>query len=221
MKKKVLIALPNQGWIHASVVMSLVRIMNDPRYDKVLLVPPPNRFTSIEATRQYIHHYFLEDKFDYLLSIDDDNAPLKNPLDLIEFDKDLIGCVTPTWYYAKDTPIENPIRLNAYDRIENKELKKFQFIEHTPKKGLQKVDAIGMGCYLLARRVLEDEMVQNTPIHSISRDDGRTFKGEDILFCELLTSRGFEIYAHYDYPCMHYKEIDLVDIREGFEKYYK
>lgn len=216
---KVLIAIPNMGWVHASVVMSLTRILGDARHEKVLLLPPPNRFAAIESTRQYIHHFFLKGDFDYLLSIDDDNAPIKNPLDLIELDKDLIGCVTPTWWYAKGTNPDYPIRWNAYDRNFDKKLKKWRHDEHKPKKGLQKVDSIGMGCYLVARRVLE--AMKDTSVQSMVRSDGTTFKGEDIWFCERMKEKGFEIYAHYDYPCMHFKELNLIDVQDGFKNYYK
>lgn len=216
---KVLIAVPNMGWIHASVVMSLTRILGDSRHEKVLLLPPPNRFTTIESTRQYIHHFFLTRDFDYLLSIDDDNAPIKNPLDLIELDKDVIGCVTPTWWYAPDSTLDYPIRFNAYDRKFIKKLKKWRHDEHKPRKGLQEVDSIGMGCYLVARRVLE--ALKDEPVQSMTREDGSTFKGEDILFCERVKKKGFTIYAHYDYPCMHVKELNLLDVQNGFTNYYK
>lgn len=218
--KKVLIAVPNMGWVHTSMVMSLVRILNDTRYEKLLLLPPPVRFTTIESVRQYIHHFFLKGAFDYLLSIDDDNAPIKNPLDLIELDKDMIGCVTPTWWYHSSVKDKKyPIRWNAYDRTFDKKLKKWRHDEHKPQKGLQKVDSIGMGCYLVARRVLE--ALKDVPVQSLVRDDGTTFKGEDIFFCERVREKGFEIYAHYDYSCMHIKELNLQDVHEGFQDYYK
>ena len=222
-KKKVLIAVPHQDWIHCSILLSIVKILNDARYDKFVLLPPPYGFMTVESKRQYIHNFFIKKeidgkKFDYLLSMDDDNAPLKNPLDLIELGKDIIGCVTPTWAYAKKFAGQNPIKLNAYDKYFDKKRKKWGYREHKKMKGLQEVDAIGMGCYLVARRVLEGI---KEPVQSYVYNDGSSFKGEDIVFCERAKKQGFKIYAHYDYRCTHFKEIDLREMGEGYQEYYK
>ena len=58
-------------------------------------------------------------------------------------------------------------------------------------------------------------------MQSIAYNDGSVFKGEDITFCERAKKQGFKIYAHYDYPCTHFKEIDLREMGEGYEEYYK
>ena len=216
LQKKVLLAVPNQGWIHSALVVSLINISSDKRYEKYFLLPDHSRFTTIEGTRQYIKDYFLKGDYDYLLSIDDDNPPLKNPLDFIELDKDMISCVTPVWIVAET---QNSIGLNAYD-LQKDDEGKLYYVEHTEHEGLQEVDAVGMGCYLLARRVVKDEVIQKTPIHSVSRDDGTTLFGEDIVFCQLVKERGFKIYAHYDYSCMHFKELDLQGAYKGLKNYW-
>lgn len=220
--KKVLIAIPSQGWIHQSMVMPLIRIWNDQRYQKTFLVLPRSRCTSVEAARQSIQVQFLKSDCDYLLSMDHDNAPLKNPLDLIELGKDIIGCVTPTWNYSivrpavdKNTP---PIRWNAFDQKWDEEIQRKRYVEHTPREGLQKVDAIGTGCFLAARRVFE--AIKDIPWTSIAKDDGSIFKGEDILFSERVREKGFEIYAHFDYTCSHFNELEIGMIKEAFEHYY-
>lgn len=219
--KKVLIAIPSRGWIHQTVLTAIIRIFNDGRYEKTILTPPVVSCVSIELARQSIQYNFLKGDYDYLLSIDSDNAPVGNPLDLIELDKDVIGCVTPTWYYSKvrpETTPSYPIRWNAYDYKHDKSQGKMQYLEHFPQSGLQKVDAIGTGCFLVARRVFE--ALKDAKWNMIALEDGSPFKGEDIIFCETVREKGFEIYAHFDYPCIHFNELELSTIRQGFTRYY-
>ena len=62
---------------------------------------------------------------------------------------------------------------------------------------------------LIKREVLEALKV---PFSRDLDDDGVMVLGSDYLFCLRAEDHGFEIWCHYDYPCRHYKEIELSSV---------
>lgn len=204
--KKVLITVPNQKWIHKTVVHRLLLLQLDGRYHIKIELPSARPY---ENNLHGIIRIFLDGEYDYWLSIDTDNAPLRNPLDLVALDKDIIGLPTPIWHFLNDGKKgERPIYWNAYDYVPED----LAYREHLPREGLQKVDAIGTGCFLIAQRVfLNPEMQQGAFIRKLNMD-ATVHKGNDISFCERAKKCGFEIYVHYDYPCHHFTELDLHEV---------
>ena len=75
---------------------------------------------------------------------------------------------------------------------------------HTETVGLQEVDAIGTGCMLIKRKVLE---ALEAPFTRIWNKDGTMDTGVDFHFCEQAKAKGFKVWAHYDYLCNHFKAI--------------
>lgn len=148
----------------------------------------------------------------FWLSIDADNPPTRNPLDLIELDKDIIGLPTPVWHYTGEIPGERPIYFNAYRNAVGED----GYKEWLPQDGLQRVDAIGTGCFIVARRVFENPEMRKAPFARKCNEDGTVDRGNDISFCERATAQGFEIWAHFDYPCMHFQELNLLEVIEAF-----
>jgi hypothetical protein len=43
-------------------------------------------------------------------------------------------------------------------------------------------------------------------------------RGNDIAFCERATKQGFEIFAHYNYRCQHFNEIELHEVARAFHE---
>jgi len=211
----VLVSVPNAGWIHKMVTFSLLRLMKDRRH-KVRIILPTN--SPFENNLHHIVRDFLKGAFDFWLSIDADNPPMKNPLDLIDHDLDIVGCPTPVWHcdFKTQRPRERPYYWNAYDYVEEEDA----YREHREKSGLQPVDAIGTGCFLVARRVFEHEGMKGGAFTRSLHPDGRVNKGNDIRFCERAREAGFKVWAHYDYPCMHLKEVELTEIIRGFDNLY-
>lgn len=147
--------------------------------------------------------------YDYWLTFDDDNPPTKNPLDLVERDKDIIGFPTPVWANMKKG--DQPYYYNALD-------KKIGTDGWTPAsgKGLTKVDVVGSGCMLIHRRVLES---MDKPIFMREYDnDGLVTRGHDYLFCENARNKGFEVWTHFDYPCLHFNETELGEQIRAFNE---
>lgn len=205
----VLVTVPNTGWLHKKVVSALMQLQMDQRYSLKFIFPTNN---PLENNQHHIVVDFISEGHDYWLSMDSDNPPMKNPLDLIELDKDIMGLPTPVWHFNGKIHGENPIYWNGYDYVE----KEGAYKEHSPKEGLQKVDAIGTGCFLISKRVFENHEMRKGPFLRKTYPDGRVEKGNDISFCERAREQGFEVWCHYDYPCMHFNELELTEVIRAF-----
>ena len=150
-KPRVMVTVLNQGWIHKTVVQALINIYRDQTCEKAVALPammPP-----VEQTMCVAAANFYEQEYDWWLTIDDDNPPVRNPLELIKYCKDIMGCPTPIYMNDK----EPRGRWNVYKEIPG---------GHTHwenHRGLQRVDAIGAGCMLLSHRVFENPEMRKAP----------------------------------------------------------
>lgn len=186
--------------------------MSDRRY-VLRLIRPIHR--PYENNLHHIVLDFIRDKFDFWLNIDSDNPPNKNPLDLVELDKDIIGLPTPVWHSEKKG--DRPVYYNGYDYFAPED----GYKEHTPRTGLQQVDAVGTGCILIARRVFMNPRMQKAPFQRQWHEDGTVHKGNDISFCERALAEGFNIWCHYDYLCGHFNELELNETVNAFRSLYE
>lgn len=203
-KKRVLISVPNTHWIHKTVVHKLLLLLQDGRYKSTIIMPSHKPF--VENLHRIVQD-FIKGDYDFWLSMDADNPPLNNPLDLVELDKDIIGLPTPVWHWNGEEG-ERPIYWNAYRKAESGQ----GYNEYFPREGLQEVDAIGTGCFLVARRVFEDPIMQKGAFHRTYTETGVMDKGNDIAFCERAKLRGFRVWAHFDYFCDHFSELSLNEV---------
>jgi hypothetical protein len=181
----------------------------DSRYDLRIIQPT---HSPSDNNRHHIFNDFLAGGEDYLLMIDSDNPPINNPLDLVSLDMDIITCPTPVWHFTGKNKGERPIYENAYKYIPEEDA----YTEWPDKVGLQKVDAVGTGCILIARRVLEHPGMRNGANQRTLHPDGTVNKGGDIMFCETAKEYGFNIYAHYNYRCLHFQEVELHEVSRAF-----
>ena len=206
----VLITVPNEHWLHKMVTQRLMLLQMDRRY-KLRFEWPSHK--PYENNLHHIVSEFYQSNCSYWLNIDSDNPPMQNPLDLVAFDKDIIGLPTPVWHYT-GKPGERPIYWNAYDYDREADA----YREHSIKEGFQRVDAIGTGCFLIARRVFDHPEMRKAPFHRKQYADGTVHKGNDISFCERARERGFEIWAHYGYPCRHFCDnIELTEVEQSIK----
>ena len=188
---KICIGIPTRGRIHALQANALIGIWEDRRYVKELFFSINSR--SVEESRNFVASQFLKSDCDYLLSMDDDVVPLKNPLDLVKLDLDIIGLPVPV-VRGKG------ISYGAYQEKEGK------YPDYPKKEGLQEVDAISGGCMLIARRVLEN---LDKPFSALYNEQGLWALSEDLNFCKRAKEKGFKIFAHFNYPCQHYSDVEL------------
>ena len=211
--KSVLISIPNTHWIHKTVGHREHFILQDGRY-KVNIIKPSHK--PYVNNLHHIVNDFVAGNYDFWLNIDSDNPPTNNPLDLVELDKDIIGCPTPVWHFT-DKINERPYYFNAYDYDSAIDA----YREHQPQDGLQEVDAIGTGCILIAKRVFRNNIMQKGSFHRKWNEDGTMNKGNDISFCERARTNGFEIWANYNYLCDHFTELSMLEMIRAFHKMYK
>jgi hypothetical protein len=203
---KVLISIPTgDGWVHKHCLFALLKMQADYRVDKKIILPTHSPYVN---NLHKIIVDFLNGDYDFWISFDDDNPPINNPIDLIFLNKDIIGCPTPVWANMKKG--DYPIYWNALDAVEG------GYTPHKEFNGLQKVDAIGSGCMVIARRVLQ-KMRYCQPFMREWNTDGTVEIGGDYNFCRKATKLGFEIYAHFDYPCLHFHEIEITEIAKAFQ----
>jgi len=192
--KKVYIAVLSLGYIRQELAIALLKISGDNRYEKQI------QFHGLRPSahnRNSIVKEFLKTDCDYLLCIDHDNIPINNPLDLVELDKDVIGCPYPQvkngeigWLVMNKVP-------DGYRQVS---------VENAV--GVQEVDAIASGVMLIARRVLEKV---KTPFERKWKD-GQAVKGLDFYFCDKARDLGFKVWVAWDYVADHYKEVSLLQV---------
>jgi hypothetical protein len=191
------------GTVCAGLESSLVKWMEE-RSSKYRFVFLPCKEAPTDSNRNHIARDFLKGGYDYLAMFDDDTFPHRNPFDLLEFNKDVIGGVYPGWG-------EKGLRFHIY-KESDKKLKGIPGLGQIPVKerqGLQKVDAIGTGCIFIKRRVLEG---MKTPFSYTYDDDGVLNMSDDIAFCHRCKDAGFEVWGHWDYLASHFKTVDLFHV---------
>lgn len=203
MRPRVLVSCcTGDGWVHKLVTLALLRLQQDRRYDVTIIMPT---WRPYEHALNRVVQDFLAQGFDYWLNIDDDNPPLRNPLDLVELDRDVVGLPTPVWANMK--PGDWPIYFNALNRAGDG----YRPLQGPECDGLREVDAVGSGCWLVARRVLE----KAPPFRRTYDARGFVVDGPDFDFCRSVTALGFKVWAHFGYPCDHVNPLPLIEVQRA------
>lgn len=215
MRKSVYVSCPNTGKIHKHVVFALLHLQRDQRFNIHFSLPT---HVPYENNLSRIRLAVLEGQFHYWLNIDSDNPPRMpggNPLDNIAGDVefDIIGYPTPVWHNTGDGA---PVYFNAMDAVYGEGGELAGWKQHVPQVGLQQVDAVGSGCILVRREVLE--RVDFQPFHRVWNSDGVATYGGDYSFCERARSLGFKVWADFTRPCMHFNELEITEVMAAFSR---
>lgn len=194
-KAKVYIAIYTTGWVRKELTLSLIKWLRKTEHSVYIdfIEEKPN-----EHARNLTVKRFLESDNDYLLQIDNDVLPKKNPLELIDYQKDIISC--PVFIY------QHKITLNIYKYNESKEYLIPIDYEKNKYSGLIEIDATGTGVLLCTRKVLEQI---EKPFERLYNYKGIAELGQDLYFSDKVKKMNFKIYSHLDYISKHYKNIDL------------
>lgn len=193
-KKKVYIAVYSLDTVRADLATVLSLLLRDSRVDVTI-------FTHSRKPAQHNRNLsvqdFLKTDCDYFMCVDEDIVPPPNVLDLVLLDKDVVGAVCPQWregdtYFVVMDKVEGGYKPVPVDR----------------RGGLQQYDAVGTGCMIIKRKVLEKV---KRPFER-KWQDGFAVLGLDLYFCEKARAQGFEVWAHWEYQCSHYKTIDLLSM---------
>lgn len=207
-KPKVLLTCCNMGWLHRTTLPQIVWAVKDPRYHVDIEVPQEGDYCLM---MNQVAQSVIGGKYDYWLNMDDDNGPSRNALDLVELGLDIVGLPTPIWKGGSELPV--PFFWSAVDRRDDG-----RYIQHDPLEGLQEVDAVGSGCMVVSRRVIEG---LTFPLFKrVFSDDGcSVIKGPDYFFCEKARAAGFKVHTHCDYTCNHVKEVELHSMIKAMVKF--
>ena len=219
---KVLLACCNgSAKIHKLVVMAAINMLRDGRHDVNFIMPTHSPYVN---NLHKVVEDFLKGEFDFLLLMDDDNPPLNNPMDLVELDLDVCGLPTPVWH--SEVLGDRPFYFNALTESRDAAgmVEGFKPLDcnGVPPQGLVECDAVGTGCVLIARRVLVELMERckgnpmEAPFMRKWNDKGQVEMGNDYAFCSRARDAGFKIYAHFDYTCQHFNELEIQETIRAF-----
>lgn len=197
----IMIAVPTRGSIHHELVGALLSWTTDARVRKLFVTQVGN---PCDAVRNLITERFLGSAAEFLITVDDDNPPLKNPIDLVFEDKDVIALPTPIIWESKR------ITWNIYKHTGDN---LYDTIPESPGDQFRRVDAVGSGCLVIKRRVLEAIPAAFSCI--IDATSGKIALGTDLAFSKRVTEAGFELWAHFGYCCRHIQSVDLWNLVEA------
>ncbi|RLG71019.1 MAG: hypothetical protein DRO04_00725 [Candidatus Iainarchaeum archaeon] len=200
--KGVYIAVLNQGWIRPELSFVLTDITHQGKYNVYLSYPADK---PIQNNRNKIVKKFLEKKeYDFLLMIDSDIVPPLNILDLADYNLDIVGALCFAFRDHRIVPLV--LKENKRGR--------YQVMEVDGSEGLVECDAVGSGCIMIHRRVLEHPKMRY-PFKNYYDEDGIRVLGLDLSFCKRAKELGFKVYCHLDFPCSHWTPMDLKEVYQA------
>ena len=187
----------------------------------------------VEYARNVIVGHFLRSDFDKLWFMDEDMLPQSSTVRLLHSDADIIAARM----YKFDHPNPDIGVSVGLGLCAMKESPNGMFSPVMPSLGenaVQDCDAVGTGCTVISRRVLEDRRLwfPNT-VREISKPEvdgnidtgmgeyapaifrtqrapnGKGIMGEDIDFCKRAKALGYTIKVDLNAVCGHFKHIDI------------
>jgi len=202
---KIYLAILNRGWLRREISADVLPLMKRTKGVQILWENPNRTWDNpISSNRNKITKRFLETDCDFLIMIDHDIVPLSNPAELVFGDYDIVGM--PAKVRQKDRAInwvayvKAPIGVNYapvdFSRLDTD----IEFYE---------VDAIGTGCIIIKREVLEN---LKAPFHTPFDEDGVLTMGTDFAFCVKAKEAGYRVWVTPWRTCEHFKEVGLSDI---------
>jgi len=206
--KGIYISILNQGEIRVELAHLIAHLVAHTPYNIFYSYPADK---PIESNRNKIVQSFLEKKeYEYLLMIDGDIVPPLNILDLAVYQKDIIGATC--FAYRQQALV--PLVLEKQKG--NPNLYTVMKVEGT--EGLIEADAVGTGCIMIHRRVLENKKLKHPFKNYYDKDGIRNF-GLDLSFCKRAKDLGYKVYCHLDFTCSHWTPMDLKMIYKTMVQY--
>ncbi len=199
---KILIAIPSAGSIRNEVVSTLLNIIASPEVTR----HQANIFISEARPTDYNMNIICAKAIecsDWLLTMDSDNPPLKNPLELIaklnlEENPERIGVVTlPTPIWHGELSRKTGFIWNVFDEG-GRPLTKPEGVEY------QDVDTTGAGCLLINTQMLR-EMKRPWFKYVQNYDEAlpKMAQGHDFYFSKQVRASNWKNVVAWDYTCDH------------------
>ena len=167
----------------------------------------------VANNRNRIVREFLQGDGDYLMMVDEDQAADFNPLDLVAYDKDILGFPTPVWK-AGESSDEQPVRMNI--TLDDPDGGASGAAIRTEGVLMELAGSIGSGMIIIARRVLEHPEMR-APFQDAWDQDGIRRQSEDWTFCRRARAAGFSVWIAPNHPSSHYKCVDLLRVYRALE----
>lgn len=196
---KIQIALLHVGKMSVQTCQVLMELQRQSEHELDFVFPS---HVPGESNRNRLVRDFLETDNEYLLMIDDDNPPMKNPLDLLIHKKDIFALPTPV--FKQDAGGMCWMVGKNFGTVEDPDYRAYK----ASGTGLVEVDFVGSGCLLVHRRVFE---AIKAPFMRQWDENGVAQRGQDIMFSQRATQAGFKMWVHWDYVCNHHKVVDLIN----------
>lgn len=207
--RKVWISILNQGDMRPELTNWCIKMSHSTLHQVHIKYPNAK---PIANNRNQIVKQFLESGYDYLLMIDNDITPTRNPLDLVVLDKDILGLPCPSWNPGVNP--DDPLYFVVMEYVDEEQAMRPALLRNDA--GLTRftargrpIDAVGTGAILIARRVLE---AVRAPFERFWDGDGIQQMGLDFAFCLKARQLDFEVWTHMDYPCGHHVTLNLLDV---------
>ena len=142
----------------------------------------------IVHSRNILRNYVLDKKYDYFLSLEQDVIPPQNVIErLINYKKDIVSGV---YFVYNDENVLVPL---IYKKVKKDEVRNLTF-EEIKEPNLITVDACGLGCVLISRKVLEKISFRYDPSKEAF---------DDMWFSLDAVKNGFKIYCDTSVKCKH------------------
>jgi GT2 family glycosyltransferase len=204
MKKKIFIAVLNQGFIRTELTNIMTQLSQDDRY--VLMATYPAE-KPIANNRNTVVRKFLESDCDYLLMMDNDCPPnsIDRLIEMADYDKDIIGGLC--FGYLKEMIVPFCMKKNEEGT--------YNIADVCEGGGVMECDAIGSGNMMIARRVLENI---DFPFRNEYDKEGIKIKGLDFNFCARAKKKGYKVWCDTSLICSHWTTINLSVVWKTLQK---
>ena len=158
---------------------------------------PWDSFVTTESTylpdaRNDVHTTFLNDTdAPYLMMLDSDVLPPPNIVEiLMSHNKHIVG----GWYKNKNMRASIDHHPIIYDFYSESETELNWAHRKEPGVGLEKVDGMGAGCWLMSRELAE----------ALGEEPYDMERGtEDLVLCKKIMDLGYDMWVDWDVPCAH------------------
>jgi len=184
LSEQVVICVPTNGLVHAEFTFCLINAIRYTEAQGIPVVVDMDAGTVLSNQRQVLLDTAIsKHRADHIMWFDSDMTfPEDTIVRLLEHKKDVV-CAT----YSKRVPPFHPTAFYNIDPVEPVD---------TSSRELIRINYTGMGCLLLKAAIIDHMPSPHFPL--VWHPPTSTWQGEDMGFCQLLTSNDIEIWCDLD-----------------------
>ena len=204
-KPKVVLTCMTTGTLRRETAACVMSTSRDPRFevDTRIMNDRPYESSLNRAARDAIAA-----GVDWWLHIDSNQYWMKNPLDAIEADHDLVTFPAPLYHVGEGdkAPV---ICFNVWNIVDPGKWERVRPVEFS--HDMQTVDVMASGAFLMKVSALHDAKIP-APFARCYDADGVTTRGCDVEFCRKWHEAGRKIHANFGCICGHFHSLDLLEV---------